>query len=530
MTLNYIFNVKGENMIITVDSILPDDKGNEYRILSVINSGGFGQVFMCERTSDKKKFALKTMLNAFPTSEEYIAFQNELESAKNIHCDNTIKYEFMHDGKMFDEYPPYIIMEFANQGSLKELIEQKCESATYFTNDELNNMFLQLALGMDHINSVLVHRDIKPENILIKDNVLKITDFGLAKYSEAKTRNVTFKGYGTEPYCAPEAWKNEKNTIEMDIYSMGIVFYELATLKYPYKVNSGNYMDAHLYQPVENPLHFNSSIAPNLVSIINKMLQKPMSKRFSNWKEIIEALKKGMSIPASDSKILSLVQSAVKMQNAADSAKQRKQAEEDKKKKEWENNVKNIMSYFDNEVLNPIREYVEIYNSSYASGNIIFLDSNFNIASENNTLIVQMPNKQSISISLTVIDPEPYINPKRYTKSIFGTIVPATVYPYPMCKGKKVLAWGKIEDKYMHGYNILLLENEVDEYGDWFILYNKNSGLNASPRSEPFAFSERELPKELPLITAVHIYTSILEEYNMNRFQELITMGQLQEM
>lgn len=517
-------------MIITVGSILPDDKGNEYKVLSVINSGGFGQVFMCERASDKKKFALKTMLNAFPTSEEYNAFQNELESAKNIHCDNTIKYEFMHDGKMFEKYQPFIIMEFANQGSLKELIEQKRESKTYFTNDELNNMFLQLSLGMDHINSILVHRDIKPENILIIDNVLKITDFGLAKYSEAKTRSVTFKGYGTEPYCAPEVWKNEKNTIEMDIYSMGIVFYELATLNYPYKVNSGNYMDAHLYEPVETPLHFNSSIAPNLVSIINKMLQKPKSKRFSNWKEIIEALKKGMSIPTSDNKILSLVQSAVEMQNAVDSAKQKKQAEEERKKKAWENNVKKIMSYFNNEVLNSIRKYVEIYNSSYASENIIFHDTNFNIASKNNTVIVQVPNNQSIAINLTVIDPEPYKNPKRYTKSIFGTLIPTAAYQYPMCKGKKVLAWGKIEDKYMHGYNILLLENEVDEYGDWYILYNKNSGINTKPRPEPFAFSESELPEEIWLITAVHIYTSTLEKYNINRFHELITMEQLQEM
>ena len=100
-------------------------------------------------------------------------------------------------------------------------------------------MFLQLASGMKHINSILVHRDIKPDNILIVDDVLKITDFGLAKYAEATTRSVTFKGYGTKEYCAPEVCKNEKNTIYMDIYSMGIVFYEIATLKYRILLQAG---------------------------------------------------------------------------------------------------------------------------------------------------------------------------------------------------------------------------------------------------------------------------------------------------
>lgn len=180
-------------MIITIGSIIPDDKGNEYRVIDSIKPGGFGQVFLCERETDKKKFAVKTMLNVFPSAEEYNAFQNELMAAKEIKADNVVLYEFMHDGKMFEEYPPYIIMEFANQGSLQHLLEQKMETKTFFTNIELTQMFLQLASGMKHINSILVHRDIKPDNILIVDNVLKITDFGLAKYAEATTRSVTFK-------------------------------------------------------------------------------------------------------------------------------------------------------------------------------------------------------------------------------------------------------------------------------------------------------------------------------------------------
>ena len=514
-------------MIITIGSVLPDDKGNEYKILRNIKSGGFGQVFLCERLKDKEKFALKTMLSVFPASEEYNAFQNEMNLAKSINNENANKYEFMHDGRVFDKYTPYIIMEFANQGSLNDLIKKKRISKTFFTNDELDSMFLQLARGMAHINSVLVHRDIKPDNILIKDNVLKITDFGLAKYSEAATRSITFKHYGTEPYCAPEVWRNEKNTIAMDIYSMGIVFYELATLNYPYNVKDGNYMEAHLYAPVENPTRFNSVIPPNMVSVIYKMLQKPQSKRFSNWQEIIDILNNGNALGTRDSKIVALVQSAVKMQNETDMAIQRKQTEEEKQRKEWNDHVKNIMSYFNNEILSTLKEYAEIYNSQYASGKIVFNLNHFDITAEKNTVTIKMPRIQTITIELSVVNPNATKEIIGYS-NINGISRPtATKHFQPQYRGKKVLAWGKIEDNFNVGYNILLLENKVDGYGDWFIMYNTNSGFNKSPRPEPFAFSEKELPKEINYIDATHIYISKIEKYNIERFQELIARGQV---
>lgn len=516
-------------MIITTGSILPDDKGNEYKVIDSIKPGGFGQVFLCERHIDKKKFAIKTMLNTFPSAEEYSVFQNELMAAREIKADHVVVYEFLHDGKMFEGYPPYIIMEFANQGSLQQLLKQKKVTKTFFSNSELTQMFLQLSYGMKCINSVLVHRDIKPDNILIVDNVLKITDFGLAKYAEATTRNVTFKGYGTKEYCAPEVWKNEKNTIYMDIYSMGVVFYEMATLSYPYIVTDGDYADAHLYKPVENPINYNPTIAPKLVSIINKMLQKPKSKRFSEWQEIIDMLSTDALLGTSDSKIVSFVQTAVSIQNAKDSEMQKKHSEEERKKNERQNHVKNIMFYFNNVILEEVKEYVKVYNSQYAIGNIDLNLRNFKLTSERNSITVTMPSHQRITIELSVINPDDFIEVIGYTQKYgYNTKIPtATKAMIPMCRRKKVLAWGKIEDDNRLGFNILLLENGVDEYGDWYILYNKNSGLARNPRPEPFAFSEDELPREIRLIDATHIYVSELQKYDFSRVQELITRGSI---
>lgn len=518
-------------MIITAGSTILDGKGNKYKVLDNIKSGGFGQVFLCERELDKKKFAVKTMLNAFPSADEYNAFQNELMAAREIKADNVISYEFMHDGKMFEGYPPYIIMEFANQGSLQHLLEQKRETKTFFTNAELTQMFLQLAHGMKCINSILVHRDIKPDNILIVDDVLKITDFGLAKYAEAITRSVTFKGYGTEQYCAPEVWKKEQNTIYMDIYSMGIVFYELATLRYPYIVTGRNYADAHLYGSVKDATKYNPSIDPKLVSVINKMLQKPKSKRFSEWQEIIDILGADNLLDTSNSKIVLFAQAAVSAQNTRDNATQKEQAEAEKKRNEWQNHIKNIMFHFDDVILKEIKEYVQVYNSQYASGSIDLDLRNFKLTSESNSITVTMPNHQRIIIELSVINPENFTEvigyAQRYSHGIGVSIPTATRTIVPTCKGKKVLAWGKVEDDKDLGYNILLLENEIDEYGDWFILYNRNSGLAKKPRPEPFAFSKNELPRQLAIIGAIGIYTSKLQKYDFSRFQELITKGDI---
>ena len=161
----------------------------------------------------------------------------------------------------------------------------------------------------------------------------------------------------------------------------------------------------------------------------------------------------------------------------------------------------------------------------YASGSIELNLRNFNLTSESNSITVTMPNHKRITIKLSVINPDDFTEVIGYTQRYgYGNKIPmATRTTLPMCRRKKVLAWGKIEDDNGLGFNILLLENGIDEYGDWFILYNRNSGLARNPRPEPFAFSEDELPRELMVIDATHIYISELQKYDFSRFQELIT-------
>ncbi|PFU36390.1 serine/threonine protein kinase, partial [Bacillus cereus] len=113
-----------------------------------------------------------------------------------------------------------------------------------------------------------------------------ITDFGLGKIVDAATRNFsqTFKGYGTKEYVAPEGWRSESNTIQMDIYAMGMTFYELATLEKAFNVaphaTNEEWKYKHLYETPITPNKRNTQLTSTISQIIMKMIEKRLSRRY----------------------------------------------------------------------------------------------------------------------------------------------------------------------------------------------------------------------------------------------------------
>ena len=97
-------------MIVTFGSIIKDNKNNIYKIVDFIGQGGFGSVFKAIRKSDEKVFAVKTLLQSFSNSNDFISFKNEIALAQEVIGKNIIKYEFIHNGELFNDLPPYIIM------------------------------------------------------------------------------------------------------------------------------------------------------------------------------------------------------------------------------------------------------------------------------------------------------------------------------------------------------------------------------------------------------------------------------------
>ncbi|GAH94631.1 unnamed protein product, partial [marine sediment metagenome] len=145
------------------------------------------------------------------------------------------------------------------------------------------DIMLQIAQGAKEINSKIVHRDIKPDNILVSSDTFKISDFGLSKLVAEQTRTRTFKGMGPIQYIAPEAWQLQKNTPQMDVYSVGLVFHEILTLKHPLLelVSDPSHVEAwreaHLFTTVPDVRETRPDVTLQLAQLLGRMISKRAS-------------------------------------------------------------------------------------------------------------------------------------------------------------------------------------------------------------------------------------------------------------
>jgi serine/threonine protein kinase len=503
-------------MIVQPGSMFYDIEKNEYEVLDFLGNGSFGDVYKVKCLSDNDFYALKTLATPFVDETILKSFANEGKLAQEIRHPNVVQYFYFHDGLVHKDLPMYIIMEYAEGGTLEKRIKDKVKESTFFANEELTNIISQLIDGMEAINNKLIHRDIKPDNILIHKNKIKISDFGLSKIVSQATRTSTFKGIGCLPFLAPEGWKLDKNTIQMDIYSMGIVFYELASLSFPYKVKKGDFeewQNAHLFQNPVSVAKINSSLSPVISRLIMRMLEKDLRQRPQNWKEVRSYLEIENLPKTENSELIDKV--LIKRNEQLEITTQQRLKRE-KREKEIEEFKEIVRFQYHKDIITPLKEFVEEINAK-SDGPKITCHFNSN----------SFLNSVEYSFNKIKIDLKPIVDEDFYRDvkiNDYGSPFIRRELRVPKIDKRRILAWGCLKASDNRGFNLILLQNADSIYGDWLLLFNRHNAIAVGKdnRPEPFPFEMNELEEEINYLNAMQIYVTDRYPLGFNKIKEFL--------
>ena len=267
---------------------------DRYEIIEKIGAGGMSIVYKAKCRKLQRYVAIKVLRKEFADDEEFVAsFSAEALSAASLSHPNIVGiYDVGNDLGYH-----YIVMEYVEGKTLKELIEQ---GAPYNTSKVLEfGISLLSAIRHAHMKKI-IHRDIKPQNILItSDNILKVTDFGIARAVDSSTIISSGKAIGSVHYFSPEQARGKYVGETSDLYSCGIVLFELATGKLPFEADSHVTVALkHINDEIPRPSSINPSIAPTLEDIILKATQKVPERRYSNAQNMLQDMMRLNSNPS----------------------------------------------------------------------------------------------------------------------------------------------------------------------------------------------------------------------------------------
>lgn len=260
---------------------------DRYQIIKSIGEGGMANVYLAYDTILDRNVAVKVLRGDLANDEKFVRrFQREALSASSLSNPNIV--EVYDVGEDNGEY--YIVMEYVEGKHLKSLIKKRGK----LTVPEVIDIVLQITNGLSVAHdSYIIHRDIKPQNILIMDDgLIKITDFGIAVAMNATQLTQTNSVMGSVHYLPPEQASGKGATLQSDIYSIGILMYELLTGKLPFKgENAVEIALKHLKEPMPSIRDELPDIPQSVENIILKAAAKNPKNRYADAREMHEDLK-----------------------------------------------------------------------------------------------------------------------------------------------------------------------------------------------------------------------------------------------
>ena len=255
---------------------------DRYEIIKSIGEGGMANVYLGYDTILDRNVAIKVLRGDLANDEKFVRrFQREALSASSLSHPNIVAmYDVGEDDGLY-----YIVMEYVEGKTLKQLLKKRGS----LTLSEAIDIMLQLTDGMAHAHdSYIVHRDLKPQNIMIEDDgQIKITDFGIAMALNSTQLTQTNSVMGSVHYLPPEQAAGKGTTIKSDIYSMGIIFYELLTGELPFKGDSAVEIALkQMKEPLPDVHKLNNDIPQSIENIILKSTAKNPKNRYDDAKSM----------------------------------------------------------------------------------------------------------------------------------------------------------------------------------------------------------------------------------------------------
>lgn len=257
-----------------------------YEIREIIGVGGMAVVYKAYDCIEDRIVAVKILKEEFISNEEFITrFKNESKAIAVLNHPNIVKVYDVSFGDLIQ----YIVMEYVDGITLKQYIEKqkslRWKDAVYLT--------IQVLRALQHAHDKgIVHRDVKPQNImLLADGTIKVTDFGIARFARSEHKTMTDKAIGSVHYISPEQARGEVTDEKADIYSVGVMLYEMLTGRLPFEADSAvSVAIMQLQQDPVLPRDINDTIPVGLEQITMHAMQKDVSKRYRSAAEMLRDL------------------------------------------------------------------------------------------------------------------------------------------------------------------------------------------------------------------------------------------------
>ena len=256
--------------------------GERYEIVKSIGEGGMANVYMAKDTILDRKVAIKVLRGDLSNDEKFIRrFQREALSVSNLSHQNIVEVYDVGE----EDGQHYIVMEYIEGKTLKQLLQKRGS----LTLTEVIDIMNQLTDGITHAHEAyIIHRDIKPQNIMIQDDgLIKITDFGIAMALNSTQLTQTNSVMGSVHYLPPEQANGKGSTMKSDVYSLGILMYELLTGSVPFRGdNAVEIALKHLKEGIPSIRRQNPTIPQSVENIVLKATAKNQKNRYDSVKDM----------------------------------------------------------------------------------------------------------------------------------------------------------------------------------------------------------------------------------------------------